>query len=363
MRPIIGVMRSRLHAQRGRGVPLLIRIVATVGIVYEALLIFTSFLAPYRFPIPYAVPIFDIPFVLVATGVGYLCLERHRLRQDFQSAAIGLALWFAALFAIAHILTQPDYPGTPGVNPGVAPYLFFASYVAALTGIALGTHYADRGLALTDRLRWLSACATVALSIVIVLTVLVVQPVLPSLVMNPGRLTPFAVWTAGLLNGGVALWGLWVWRRGHGKEKSQHFANFLALAGFIWLVGLIGFLLFPYRYAISWYLAGVARPLGVGVIFVALLREQVWLYREARARMRDLEQLHQAGQALVTSRDATEIVDTIASRALTIAQADASVLFRFEARAQLLRAVRSRGSTGAGFDGLHLPSGHGFPGA
>jgi len=360
MHPIIGVMSgAQLHARRGRRVPLLITIVATIGIVYEALLIFTSFLAPYRFPIPYAVPIFDVPFVLVATGVGYLCLERHRLRQDFQSAAIGLALWFAALLAVAHILTQPDYPGTPGVNPGVAPYAFFASYLAALTGIALGTHYADRGLALTDRLRWISACATVALSIVIVLTVLIVEPVLPSLVMKPGRLTPFAVWTGGILNGAVALWGLWGWRRRRGKQNSQHFENFLALAGFIWLVGLIGFLLFPYRYAISWYLAGVARPLGVGVIFVALLREQVWLYREARARMRDLEQLNQAGQALITSRDATEIIDTIISKGLTIAQADASVLFRFDARARVLRAVMSRGSASVNFDGLELPIGHG----
>jgi signal transduction histidine kinase len=336
--------------------------VSTVGIVYEALLIFTSFLAPYRFPIPYAVPIFDIPFVLVATGVGYLCLERHRLRQDFQSAAIGLALWFAALLAIAHILTQPDYPGTPGVNPGVAPYLFFASYLAALTGMALGTHYAGHSLSLTDRRRWLTAGATVALSTVIVLTVVIVQPVLPSLVMKPGRLTPFAVWTAGILNGAVALWGVWGWWRRRGSATSQHFTNFLALANFIWLVGLVGFLLFPYRYAISWYLAGIARPLGVGVIFVALLREQVWLYREARARVRDLEQLHQAGQALVTSRDAPEIVEMIASRGLTIAQADASVLFRFDAAAQVLRAVTSRGPAGVSFDGLELPIGHRPPG-
>src|SRR5882724_6025903 len=81
----------------GRRVPLLLVLVATVGLAYEALLLFTSFLAPYRFPIPYAVPIFDTPFVLVAAGIGYLCLERHRLRQDFQSAAIGISLWLAAL--------------------------------------------------------------------------------------------------------------------------------------------------------------------------------------------------------------------------------------------------------------------------
>src|SRR5437879_9788039 len=54
---------------------------ALVAILYEAILLFTPLLAPYRFPIPYAVPIFDTPFALMAIGVAYLCLERHRLRQ------------------------------------------------------------------------------------------------------------------------------------------------------------------------------------------------------------------------------------------------------------------------------------------
>ena len=53
---------------------------ALVAILYEAILLFTPLLAPYRFPIPYAVPIFDGPFALMAIGVAYLCLERHRLR-------------------------------------------------------------------------------------------------------------------------------------------------------------------------------------------------------------------------------------------------------------------------------------------
>src|SRR5712691_11917162 len=295
----------------GRRVPLLLVLVATVGLAYEAVLLFTSILASYRFAIPYAVPIFDTPFVLVATGIGYLCLERHRLRQDFQSAAIGISLGFAALLAVAHILTQPDYPGTPGVDPGVAPYFFFASYVAALTGLGLGNHYANRQLPLTDRGRLMIVVGTVALSVLIVFSVLIVHPLLPPLVMRPGRLTPFAVWTAGIVNGGVALWALGGWRRRLSATGSQHrFVNLLALAAFVWVLGLIGFLLFPYRYGVSWYLAGVARPVGVGVIFVALLREQVWLYSEARARLRDLEQLHQAGQALVTSLDASEIAHT-----------------------------------------------------
>ena len=339
-----------------RRVPLPIILLVTFGVAYEGLLVFTSFLAPYRFPIPYAVPIFDIPFALVATGVGYLCLERHRLRQDFQSAALGISLWLAALLAAAHILTQPDYPESPRIDPGVAPYLFFASYLAALTGIGLGTHYADRRLSLSDRLRWVCGGAAVALVIGIVAAVLAVQPLLPPLVMKPGRLTPFAVWTAGIVNGAVTLWALWGWQRRTRTTTSQlAFVHLLALAAFIWLVGLIGFLVFPYRYAITWYLAGVARPCGVGVIFVALLREQAWLYREARARLRDLEQLHQAGQLLITSLDASEIIDTIAAKGLMIAQADASLLFRVDARGEMLRVVASRAPAGFRLDDVTLP--------
>jgi signal transduction histidine kinase/CheY-like chemotaxis protein len=286
----------------GQRVPLLLVLVAMAGLGYEALLLFTSLLAPYRFPIPYAVPLFDIPFVLVATGIAYLCRERHRTRQDFQSAAIGTALFLAALLAIGHILTQPDYPFSEGVNPGIAPYLFFASYLAALTGVALGTHYAYRQLPLTDRGRTLVIAGCIALSVVIVVLVRIAGPLLPAVVMSPGRLTPFAVWTAGVLNGLAAVWALWAWQRQLRQARMpQGFVNLLALAAVVWVLGLVGFLLYPYRYGVSWYLAGLARPFGVGVIFVALLREQVWLYREARSRVRDLERLHEASQALVTT--------------------------------------------------------------
>ena len=75
--------------------------------------------------------------MLGAIGVGYLCVERHRVRHDMQSAALGVSLWLAALLALAHILAQPDYPGAPGINPGVAPYLFFGSYLVAFGGVAL----------------------------------------------------------------------------------------------------------------------------------------------------------------------------------------------------------------------------------
>ena len=301
-RPLADGVMATKRSSFGHRVPVLLVLVAIVGLGYEALLIFTSFLAPYRFPIPYAVPLFDIPFALVATGIAYLCLERHRVRQDSQSAAIGISLFAAALLAIAHILTQPDYPFAPGVNPGIAPYLFFASYLVALMGVAVGIHYADRQFPLTDRDRRTIVVGCVALGAVIALMVRIVSPLLPSLTMPPGRLTPFAVWTAGILNGVVAMWAFWAWRRRLSQAGTQQgFVNLLAVAAFVWVLGLVGFLLFPYRYGVSWYLAGVARPFGVGVIFVALLREQVWLYSEARARVKDLEQLHQAGQALMTN--------------------------------------------------------------
>src|SRR2546422_10935312 len=89
----------------------------------------SSVLAPYRFAIPYAVPIFDTPFVLAAIGVGYLCWERHRVRQDVRSASLGGALWLAGLLGVAHIVAQPDYSSTAGVNPGIAPYFFLLSYL------------------------------------------------------------------------------------------------------------------------------------------------------------------------------------------------------------------------------------------
>ena len=351
-------MKIRIRAPR---IPAAILLVAAVGLAYEAVLMFTSVLAPYRFPVPYAVPIFDTPFVLVATGVGYLCLERHRLRHDFQSAAIGLSLWLAALLAIAHIVTQPDYPGTPGFNPGLAPYLFFSSYLAAFTGVALALEHPHRLLPLTDRYRWCLGGVVLGLSVVFVVGVFVVYPLLPDLVVRPGRMTRFAVMSAGIANGAVALWALSRWWRRPRTDSQQHvFANLLALAVVVWLVGLVGFLLLPYRYSISWYLAGIARPLGVGIIFVALLREQVGLYAAARARLRDLEQLHQAGQALVTSHETTDIIDSITRHGVAITRADASILFRLDG--DMLRAVSCCGFTKLRADDLRIPVGRGTSG-
>lgn len=272
-------------------------VVILLGLAYLGILIFTSLLYSYRFPIPYAVPIFDTPFVLVAIGVGYLCLERHRLRQDCRSAFLGTSLWLAALLGLAHILTQPDYTGTPTIHAGVAPYFFLLSYLVGFAGIGLAVHYGERELPLSDRARIWIGMGIFLLSVLVVITVLRLRPLLPSLVMPPGRLTPFAIGVAGVSNGLLGVWALWGGRQKLLGKSQDWFAGYLMLSAFIWLLGLIGFLIFPFRYGASWYIAGLTRPIGVTVIFIGLLWEQVWLYQEARARQRDLEALHTELQA------------------------------------------------------------------
>src|SRR5262249_47296313 len=152
---------------------------------------------------------------------------------DFQSAALGTSLFLAALLAIGHILMQPDYPFAQGVNPGIAPYLFFASYLAALTGVAVATQYADRQFPLTERSRTMMILGCVLLGAIFAVVVRIVPPLLPSLVMPPARLTPFALWSAGLVNGVVAVWALWAWqRRVSDTRMPQGFVNLLALAAY-----------------------------------------------------------------------------------------------------------------------------------
>src|SRR5262245_6541061 len=145
------------------------------GLAYEAVLL-TPLLAPYRFPTPYAVPIFDAPFALVGLGIAYLCLERHRVRQDVRSAALAAAMLLAGLLAVAHVAAQPDYPGSPGVRAGVAPYFFFLSYAAGLVGIGLASRYGSRRLALSDPARRLAALGVLVLAAVLVLAVQRAEP-------------------------------------------------------------------------------------------------------------------------------------------------------------------------------------------
>lgn len=334
-----------------------------IGLAYHAILILSSLLYPYRFPIPYAVPIFDTPFVLVALAVGYICLERHRLLQDFRSAAMGIPLWLCALLAFVHILAQPDYPGTPGVNPGVAPYFFLLSYLMGFTSIALATHYGHRELPLSDRNRLWIGLGVFGVSLLVGLTILQLQPVLPPMAMQPGRFTPYALWLFGVSTGLFGAWALWGGIKQFWGKEGDWFAGFLLLAGLIWLVGLVGFLLFPFRYAVSWYVAGLARPIGVMAIFVGLLREQVWLYREARARQRDLEGLNTAGQALATNLDGQQVAEIIATTALAVSGAVGSILYRLDAQAQALRPVSYAGWVTQEFASSHeLPIGMGVAG-
>jgi hypothetical protein len=52
--------RALTNAPRQRSTILLL-LAVLVGVLYEAILLFTPLLTSYRFPIPYAVPIFDSP--------------------------------------------------------------------------------------------------------------------------------------------------------------------------------------------------------------------------------------------------------------------------------------------------------------
>src|ERR1051325_8941475 len=75
---------------RARSLVTLLLTVAVVAIIgYAAPSVLSGFLEDYRFRAPYALTAMDAPFAIVAIGVGYLCLERHRLRNDVQSAALG----------------------------------------------------------------------------------------------------------------------------------------------------------------------------------------------------------------------------------------------------------------------------------
>src|SRR5438093_7689180 len=164
--------RARLGVPRPGTLNFPVWFVVALGAVYEVIILWRSgSTPPYRFVIPYAVPIFDTPFALVAIGIGYLCLERHRLRQDVRSAGLGTTLGLTALLALAHILAQPDYPGTPGVNAGIAPYFFFLSYLAGLAGIGLAAHCGDRSFQLTDRARFGIGAVGVLLSLAVVVGV------------------------------------------------------------------------------------------------------------------------------------------------------------------------------------------------
>src|SRR3989441_5977686 len=189
----------------GRRVFLVLFYVA-VGALYESLVWFRWGAIMTRFPTPYAVPIFDVPFALVAVGIGYLCLERHRLRQDARSAGMGGTLWLTALLALSHVLAQPDYPANPGVNAGIAPYFFFLSYFAGLVGIGLAAHCGERGFPLTGRGRLAIGAGAVVLSGALMTAVLHVLPLLPP--VAGGRFTPFGLGAGYFVLATAGVWAL-----------------------------------------------------------------------------------------------------------------------------------------------------------
>src|SRR5438093_1324466 len=182
---------------------LLVLLYVTVGVLYESLVWFGSGAITSRFATPYAVPIFDVPFALVAVGIGYLCLERHRLRQDARSAGMGTTLWLTALLALSHVLAQPDYPANAGVNAGIAPYFFFLSYFA---GIGLAAHCAERSFPLTGRGRLAIGAGAVVLSGALMTAVLYVRPLLPP--VAGGRFTPFGLGAGYFVLATAGVWAL-----------------------------------------------------------------------------------------------------------------------------------------------------------
>jgi signal transduction histidine kinase len=346
----------------GPGRAALVAVLAWLGLAYHATLAFWPALAAFRLPAPHAVAVFDVPFGLVAMGVAYLCLERHRLRRDVRSAALGVTLWLAALLALARVLVEADYPGPVGHDDALASCLLMLSYLVALAGVGLATHRGESPLPLHNATRVAIAGGVLALAGAILVSLLGLRPLLPALVAPSGRLTTAAVWAGALMTAAAARWGLHGYRRWRGDHEGE-FSGPLFLAGFIWFVGLVGFLVESDRYGVGWYVAGAARPLGVGLVFMGLLREQVWLYREARGRLSDLEGLHRAGQALVSSLDPDETMETIPAAGLALLRAEAAVLFRLEPDGRVVRAVACAGRISPDLVArLQLPVGEGAAG-
>ena len=215
-----------------------------------------------------------------------------------------------ALLAVAHIVAQPDYPDNPGVNPGTAPYFFFACFFAGLVGIGLAARLGDRPFPLTERGRFWVGAAVFLLGVTLAALVPIIRPLLPSLVMPPGRFTPFTLWSATLCLGALAIWVFWGGRKRLFGRDSDPFASYLAVVAIVWTVGPLAFLTSGgFRYSIPWYLAGLSRPLGVGLIFVGLLREQVWLYAELQSSLLRLKET----QAQLLQTDKLKALGTLLS--------------------------------------------------
>jgi two-component system NtrC family sensor kinase len=150
---------------------------------------------------------FDVPFALLAIGIGYLSVERRRLREDRESPRFWIGVGALAL------------------------------------------------------------------------------SVLLALASPPLALTP---WTVSLVLAGLAVWLFRDGPRLLGRGRDP-FGTWLLLAAGVWIVGLLGLLTVGGTpQGVPWYLAGGSRPLGAALIFLGLLREQIQLPRQARAREREL---------------------------------------------------------------------------
>jgi len=185
---------------------------------------------------------------MVAVGIGYLCLERHGCARTRRSRAWGTTLWLTALLALSHVLAQPDYPANPGVNAGIAPY-FFSSATSRAWPARPGRGTVGARLSADGPRRPRPSAPRWSSQRRAMTAVLHVRPLAAA--RGGGRFTPF-VSAPGTSCRHRRVWALWGGLRRYAARDA--FGGYFLLAAFIWILGLLGFLLhFRFRYSIPWY--------------------------------------------------------------------------------------------------------------
>lgn len=337
------MMAGRSDAARGGGDLRAARIALAAalacGLGYLLLIIrFAPTLQAGRFPLPWAVPIYEGPFAVASLAAGYLCFQRHRLREDVGSAALGVGLWVTTVFTVSHMLSQPDYGWRSFLPPPVAPAFLFLAYTAFFMSLGLSAYVGRRRLPLTDRSRVIVGVGAFVVAAGIVAGLVLAAPALPPLV-KAGILTPAGRWFGLLTAGAAGVWSLLGVARKLWRGNDLPFTGFLALSSLLLLAAVAGFLLVPFRYSLTWYVAGFARPVGASILFLGLLSEQIGLYRDARSRQRVFEGLHRAGQAMMATLDQRKLLNIITQGVMEVSDAEGAILYEVAGDPAVLRPV------------------------